>query len=286
MASVVTYFVFRTGLGAICLLAGLEKARAPRDFFEGVRQYRLVPARFAPVVGGVLVAVELGLGLLLISGLVPILAAIGAIALFAVFAAALAVSLARSNRAPCHCFGASDVETISPVALIRALALTGIAVSVLVYARSDTAVDRPRRPRSGTPDDGRPRGCDAAVRAHPARVVVPALRGDLLPDANSPRELPAPAARPFRSIRGRKSSERRLASVLHRALAPRARARVPAGGSAAPARPSPAAAGRRPGRADHGHGPRARDARAGLPRRRLREPRARHALLAASPSRG
>ena len=37
------YFVFRTGLGAVCLLAGLEKARAPREFFEGVRQYRLVP---------------------------------------------------------------------------------------------------------------------------------------------------------------------------------------------------------------------------------------------------
>lgn len=139
MASVVTYFVFRMGLGAICLLAGLEKARAPRGFFEGVRQYRLVPARLAPVVGGGLIAVELGLGALLMSGLVPTAAALGAIALFAVFSAALAVSLARSNQAPCHCFGASDVETISPLALVRALILTGIAVSVLVYARSDTA---------------------------------------------------------------------------------------------------------------------------------------------------
>lgn len=139
MASVVTYFVFRTGLGAVCLLAGLEKARAPRDFFEGVRQYRLVPARLAPAVGGGLIATELGIGALLVSGLVPTTAAIGAIALFAVFAVALAVSLARSNRAPCHCFGASDVETISPLALVRALALAGLAVSVLIYARGDTA---------------------------------------------------------------------------------------------------------------------------------------------------
>jgi uncharacterized membrane protein YphA (DoxX/SURF4 family) len=139
LASVVTYFVFRTGLGAICLLAGLEKARAPRDFFEGVRQYRLVPTRLAPVVGAGLIAVELGLGALLVSGLVPVVAAIGAIALFTVFAAALAVSLARSNRAPCHCFGASDVETISPLALVRALALAGLAVSVLVFALGDTA---------------------------------------------------------------------------------------------------------------------------------------------------
>jgi hypothetical protein len=127
------------GLGAICLLAGLEKARAPHDFFEGVRQYRLVPGGFAPVVGGGLIAAELGLGALLVSGLVPTVAAIGAIALFTVFAVALAVSLARSNRAPCHCFGASDVETISPLALVRALALAGLAVAVLVFALGDTA---------------------------------------------------------------------------------------------------------------------------------------------------
>jgi hypothetical protein len=127
------------GLGAVCLLAGLEKARAPREFFEGVRQYRLVPSRLASAVGAGLIAAELGIGALLVGGLAPVLAAAGAIALFTVFAAALGVSLARSNRAPCHCFGASDVETISPLALIRALALGGLAVAVLVFARRDTA---------------------------------------------------------------------------------------------------------------------------------------------------
>jgi methylamine utilization protein MauE len=139
LASAVTYFVFRMGLGAVCLLAGVEKARAPREFFGGVRQYRLVPDRLAPVVGGLLVAGELGVGLVLVSSLIPVIAAIGAIALFGVFAAALAISLARSNRAPCHCFGASDVETISPLALIRALALGGLAVAVLVFALGDTS---------------------------------------------------------------------------------------------------------------------------------------------------
>jgi hypothetical protein len=133
------YFVFRIGLGAVCLLAGLEKARAPREFFEGVRQYRLLPSRFAPIAGGALIAAELGVGGLLVSGLAPMVAAAGAIVLFAIFAGALGVSLGRSNRAPCHCFGASDVETISPLALIRALALGGLAAAVLVFARRDTA---------------------------------------------------------------------------------------------------------------------------------------------------
>jgi uncharacterized membrane protein YphA (DoxX/SURF4 family) len=139
LASAVTYFVFRTGLGAICLLAGLEKARAPKEFVEGVRQYRLVPSRFAPLLGGGLIAAELLLGVLLVSGLAPVLAAAGAIALFTAFAVALGVSLARSNTAPCHCFGASEVERISPLALVRALALAGVAAAVLVFALGDTA---------------------------------------------------------------------------------------------------------------------------------------------------
>ena len=134
MAAAATYFVFRIGLGGVCLLAGLEKARAPREFFHGVKRYRLVPRSLAPAVGGSLIAVELALGALLVSDPVPAVAAAGAIALFGVFATALAVSLARSNRAPCHCFGASELETISPLALFRALALTGLAAALLVLA--------------------------------------------------------------------------------------------------------------------------------------------------------
>ena len=138
MASAVTYFVLRTGLGAVCLLAGLEKARAPKDFVQGVRQYGLVASRLAPIVGGALIATELVLGVLLVTGLVPALAAVGAIALFTVFAVALGVSLARSNTAPCHCFGASEVEKISPLALVRALALDGVAVAIQIFALGGT----------------------------------------------------------------------------------------------------------------------------------------------------
>ena len=132
-----TYFVFRMGLGGICLLAGFEKARAPREFFEGVRRYRLVARGLAPAVAAGLIALELLLGALLVGDLVPTVASTGAMVLFGVFTAALAVSLARSNRAPCHCFGSSELETISPLALVRALALTGLAVALLVLALGD-----------------------------------------------------------------------------------------------------------------------------------------------------
>jgi uncharacterized membrane protein YphA (DoxX/SURF4 family) len=138
LTAAVTYVVFRTGLGAICLLAGAEKLRAPRKFFDGVEQYGIVRPQLAPVVGTVLIGAELVIGVLLVAGLIPALAALGAIALFGVFAMALAVNLAQENTAPCHCFGASEVERISPVALVRALVLEGIAISVLVFALGDT----------------------------------------------------------------------------------------------------------------------------------------------------
>jgi hypothetical protein len=122
------------GLGGVCLLAGAEKARAPRGFFDGVRRYRLVPSSLAPVVGAALIGLELALGTLLAANLAPVAASAGATVLFGVFAAALAVSLARENRAPCHCFGASELETISPVALVRALVLTELAAVLLALA--------------------------------------------------------------------------------------------------------------------------------------------------------
>ncbi len=117
-------------LGGVCLLAGLEKARAPREFFEGVRSYRLVPRALAPAIGSILVAAELVLGSLLVADLAVEVAAAGAILLFGVFRGrARRQSLPVESRTV-HCFGASEIETISPVALVRALALVA-AICVL-----------------------------------------------------------------------------------------------------------------------------------------------------------
>ena len=122
------------GLGGICLIAGIEKARAPREFFDGVRRYELVPGGAVPAIGAGLIGAEVLVGALLLTHQATVAAAAGAIVLFALFSAALGVSLARSNRAPCHCFGASELETISPVAFARALALTALAVVLYALA--------------------------------------------------------------------------------------------------------------------------------------------------------
>lgn len=137
MAAAVSYLVLRVSLGAICLWAGAEKVRGLNTFANGVAGYRLLPLRLVRPVAYAVVFVELAVGLLLVANVVPVVAAIGAIALFAAFAVALGTSLVRGDRGPCHCFGASDAEAISPLALIRALALAGGAVVTLVLAGRD-----------------------------------------------------------------------------------------------------------------------------------------------------
>jgi Methylamine utilisation protein MauE len=137
MAAAVAYLVLRVSLGAICLWAGAEKARGLNTFAHGVAGYRLLPLSLARPVAVAIVFAELVVGGLLIVDVAPVLAAAGAIGLFTVFAVALGASLARGDRGPCHCFGASDAETISPLALIRALALAAMAAVTLVLAGRD-----------------------------------------------------------------------------------------------------------------------------------------------------
>jgi uncharacterized membrane protein YphA (DoxX/SURF4 family) len=137
MTGAVTFLVLSTSLGLVSLWAGYEKARGLDAFAHGVAQYRILSLSLVRLAATAIVLAELGFGILLLTGLVPVVAAAGAIALFAVFAAALGISLARSNRGPCHCFGASDAETISPLAFVRALALLGLAVATLVLALGD-----------------------------------------------------------------------------------------------------------------------------------------------------
>ena len=137
MTAAVAYFVLRVSLGVICLWAGAEKVRGLNTFAHGVAGYRLLPLRLVRPVAVAIVLTELAVGALLIADVVPLVAAAGAIALFAVFAVALGASLLRGDRGPCHCFGASDAETISPLALIRALALAGLAAVTLGLAGRD-----------------------------------------------------------------------------------------------------------------------------------------------------
>jgi uncharacterized membrane protein YphA (DoxX/SURF4 family) len=125
------YFVLRSTIGAVALWAALEKLRDPEAFTRGVRRYRLIPQRFAPLVASTVIATELVIGTLLVLDRWPLFAAGAAAGLFALFSGAIVVNLLRGNRVPCECFGSSERESLSWASAARALLLLVVATGLM-----------------------------------------------------------------------------------------------------------------------------------------------------------
>ena len=150
---------------------------------------------FAPLVGGGLIAAELVLGALLVSGLAPV------------------SRRRRRDRALRRLRRGArrQPRPLEPraVPLLRRLGRRDdLAARARARARARPASPSPcsssrSATRRGSPvtsltarlaDGRRLRDRHPALGPLPARVVVPPRRGDLLPDADAPRQLQAPAA--------------------------------------------------------------------------------------------
>lgn len=134
-------------LAGILLAALLPKLQRPREFARAVAGYELLPAALVPAAAAGLVAVEIGLaaGLLLASsglraGPLP---ALGSGALFALYAAAIALNLARGRGlADCGCsLGAKRPLSRSLVLRNAVLALVALACALPPETRALQALD-------------------------------------------------------------------------------------------------------------------------------------------------
>jgi Methylamine utilisation protein MauE len=114
-----------------------------------------VPARLGGPAAVMLPAAELLVAAALIPASSAALAGWAALALLAVFAAAVAISLARGRRPGCHCFGQLTAAPIGWRTLARNAVLAGLAAFVAI---------------GGWPDGGTSLGAVAATR--PATVVA------------------------------------------------------------------------------------------------------------------
>jgi hypothetical protein len=90
--------------GLVFVLAATHKAQHWRIFFGVVANYRLLPHVAVAPVASLLPPVELALGLLLLSAQARPLGELAAIALLALFAAAMAINIRRGREAiDCGC---------------------------------------------------------------------------------------------------------------------------------------------------------------------------------------
>ena len=92
----------RVCVGLVFVLAAVQKARHWKLLPGVIANYRLLPRALAPLASALLPPVEMIVGLLLLSGLLMPWAQWFAIALLALFAAAMAVNIAR-GRAHIDC---------------------------------------------------------------------------------------------------------------------------------------------------------------------------------------
>ena len=88
------------------VVAGAAKNRSTHDFALTIETHAIVPRTWSQRMAGSVPAVELLIGLCLIVAFeTPFAAALTAL-LFAVFASAVALNIARGRRIECGCFGA------------------------------------------------------------------------------------------------------------------------------------------------------------------------------------
>ena len=107
----VAFLYGRMALGLLFLVAGLSKARDHRAFQLAVASFQIVPARLAPPVATLIVAMELAGSGLLLAGTYEWLGALLLGVLLVAFTVALVVNLLRGRRnLDCRCFGQPTVR--------------------------------------------------------------------------------------------------------------------------------------------------------------------------------
>jgi uncharacterized repeat protein (TIGR02543 family) len=103
-----TSLVFRLILGGIFIFTGFAKVNNIASLVSEINQYRILPAALASVYGNGLPYLEIIVGVLLVLGIVPRIAASIAGLMLVSFAAAKIIALImKLNITICYCFGAA-----------------------------------------------------------------------------------------------------------------------------------------------------------------------------------
>jgi uncharacterized membrane protein YphA (DoxX/SURF4 family) len=124
----VVVVIARVVVGLILLISGSAKLRNPN--WPATARTFGTPTPLIPIIPWT----ELVLGALLMAQIGGAWVAVAALALLAAFTVAVAVHLARHDDVPCGCFGASSTEPVSPLTVLRNLALCGLCLVAAVGA--------------------------------------------------------------------------------------------------------------------------------------------------------
>lgn len=123
-------FIVRIGLGLLFLAAGVLKLKYTTALASTIAGLHLgLPGPLVAAIGVALPPFEILLGIYLITGLLPLVAATTAAALLFVFIIVLSSAVLRGLNAPCGCFGPGDTGPTTWLTVAR----DGIAIVPAIY---------------------------------------------------------------------------------------------------------------------------------------------------------
>jgi len=140
MTSDAATFTARLLTGAVLLVAGVGKLRAPSNhFLKAILGYDLLPMPLANVIARTLPWVEVVVALMLIAGLGSRIAVFLGFGLLLAFSSAIAISLLRGKHQHCGCF-----DSLTPVQwrlVYRNLILMALLLPVHAFSGGRWSLD-------------------------------------------------------------------------------------------------------------------------------------------------
>lgn len=125
----------RLCLGGVFLLSSTGKLLDKEGTSANMSRYPFLSVPMRRLIARVFPYIELVVGVALILGVFTRLAAVVSVGLYVVFTGLIVYDLARGQDTSCHCFGKFSDDKLTPMAVVRNLAL--MALSVLLAAAFD-----------------------------------------------------------------------------------------------------------------------------------------------------
>ena len=132
-------------LAYVFISACLHKIAAPTSFAVDIATYQMLPLVFINPLAIVLPYVELGTGIMLITGTKARAAALMVCGMMIMFMIALSYALAHDLSISCGCFAsnaAASSDPISGLTMLRDSAWLILAIYVVIFDRKPLGVDR------------------------------------------------------------------------------------------------------------------------------------------------
>jgi uncharacterized membrane protein YphA (DoxX/SURF4 family) len=122
----------RLTVGGVFLVSGVSKLLDKPGTEASMARYVFLPRGSGKFISNVFPILEIIVGVLMVVGLFTRLAAVGAVALFAVFTGLIVYDLTHNQNVSCHCFGKLSEEKVTWMSVVRNVFLMALSLLVAV----------------------------------------------------------------------------------------------------------------------------------------------------------